>query len=198
MKQSKVIVITGSIATGKSAVTDIITKSGYEVIDADKIGHEILNFSEIVEKIRISFGDEFIENNKVNRKKLSEYVFKNQSKFEVLNEIMHSAIFTEINRRIEISNGEIVFVDIPLYFEIEDKLSAYGFKANEVWLVYVNKDVQVKRLMDRDKISKEKAEEKISSQINIDSKREEADIILDNSKDLKSLEFQIFDLLKRK
>ena len=78
MTRSKVIVITGSIATGKSAVTEIIRKHGFQVIDADEIAHEVLKKEFIAERIRENFGDEFLLKGKVNRPALSDYVFNNK------------------------------------------------------------------------------------------------------------------------
>lgn len=194
MKQNKVVVITGSIATGKSAVTNILKTKGYEIIDADKISHEVLNFTSIKLQIEKNFGKEFISNGIVDRKKLSDYVFKN-NKLEILNTIMHGAIFEEINKQIKKEKG-LVFVDIPLYFEIEDKLKKYNFYADEVWLVYVGYELQLERLMSRDKISKEEAKIKIESQISIEEKKKRADVIINNQDTLEKLEIQINKLLK--
>lgn len=90
----------------------------------------------------------------------------------------------------------MVFVDIPLYFEIEDKLKKYNFYADEVWLVYVGYELQLERLMSRDKISKEEAKIKIESQISIEEKKKRADVIINNQDTLEKLEIQINKLLK--
>lgn len=193
---SKVIVITGSIATGKSAVTEIIKKNGFEVIDADEIGHEVLEKDFIAKQIGESFGDEFLKQGSVDRARLSKYVFQNQEKIEILNSIMHQAIFDEINYRIKNSTDKVIFVDMPLYYEIENKLLDYGFKSDEVWLVYVSKKIQIERLMKRDCITSEVALQKINSQIDIELKKDRADSIIENEKSLEELEERVNFLIK--
>lgn len=196
MTQSKVIVITGSIATGKSAVTEILRRHGFKVIDADEIAHEVLEKEFIAEKIRESFGDEFLLNGKVNRPALSDYVFKNKEKLEILNKIMHREIFKEINAKIQESEDKVLFVDMPLYFELKDKMLEYSFKADEVWLVYVKKDTQIKRLMNRDSISKEMAIKKINSQISVETKKVMSDIVVENDGSIAELEEKVEKLIK--
>ncbi|WP_455257227.1 dephospho-CoA kinase [Peptoniphilus asaccharolyticus] len=196
MIPSKVIVITGSIATGKSAVTEIIKKNGFEVIDADEIGHEVLEKDFITKQIGESFGGEFLKKGSVDRARLSKYVFQNQEKIEILNSIMHQAIFDEINYRIKNSTDKVIFVDMPLYYEIENKLLDYGFKSDEVWLVYVSKKIQIERLMKRDCITSEVALQKINSQIDIELKKDRADSIIENEKSLEELEERVNFLIK--
>ncbi|MDY2987254.1 MAG: dephospho-CoA kinase [Peptoniphilus sp.] len=196
MTQSKVIVITGSIATGKSAVTEILRRHGFKVIDADEIAHEVLEKEFIAEKIRENFGDEFLLNGKVNRPALSDYVFKNKEKLEILNKIMHREIFKEINAKIQESEDKVLFVDMPLYFELKDKMLEYSFKADEVWLVYVKKDTQIKRLMNRDSISKEMAIKKINSQISVETKKVMSDIVVENDGSIAELEEKLEKLIK--
>lgn len=196
MTQSKVIVITGSIATGKSAVTEILRRHGFKVIDADEIAHEVLEKEFIAEKIRENFGDEFLLNGKVNRPALSDYVFKNKEKLEILNKIMHREIFKEINVKIQESEDKVLFVDMPLYFELKDKMLEYSFKADEVWLVYVKKDTQIKRLMNRDSISKEMAIKKINLQISVETKKVMSDIVVENDGSIEELEEKLEKLIK--
>lgn len=195
MKQSKIIVITGSIATGKSAATNILRKRGFTVVDADKIGHEVLLYPKIIDEIAEKFGKEYIENGFVNRARLSKYVFEN-NRLEDLNKIMHEAIFQKIKAEIEAVKDKIVFVDMPLYFELEGKLEQYDFRADEVWLVFVNENIQLQRLMQRDEISKTEAIKKISSQIGIEEKKQKATKILFNESTVEELEEQIDTLLK--
>lgn len=196
MTRSKVIVITGSIATGKSAVTEIVRKHGFQVIDADEIAHEVLKKEFIAEKIRENFGDEFLLKGKVNRPALSDYVFNNKEKLEILNKIMHREIFKEINSKIQESKDEVLFVDMPLYFELKDKMVEYSFKADEIWLVYVKKATQIKRLMNRDNITREIAVKKINSQISVETKKAMSDVIIENDGFIAELEEKVEKLIK--
>ena len=87
-----IIGITGSIACGKSTVSNYLKSKGYIVIDADKIGHEALEDDYVKEKLILAFGNKILEDNKINRQKLGELVFGNSSNLNVLNSIIHPEI----------------------------------------------------------------------------------------------------------
>jgi dephospho-CoA kinase len=69
------IVLTGGIATGKSTVSSLFMLHGFLTIDADKIAHQLLDINR--SKIASLFGDEYINNDKVDRKKLGSLIFNN-------------------------------------------------------------------------------------------------------------------------
>ena len=199
MKQNKkIIAITGSISTGKSTISKFIRELGYQVLDLDKIGHEILDDPEINEKVSKAFNQDFTENGKFSRKKLSKYIFKDKNdreKLDKLNSILHREIFNKLNQSIEESKEKIIFVDIPLIIELMDTLDDYGFSYDELWLVYVDRNEQEKRLMLRDNISKEEARQKINTQMSIEDKKKYADEIIENY-DLEDAKNQIQKLVK--
>ena len=88
-------------------------------------------------------------------------------------------------------------MDIPLLFENEDVNKKYGLEFDEIWLVYVDRETQIKRLMDRDGISREYAEKKINSQISVEEKRKKADVIIDNSGTLEETFAQVEENLRK-
>ena len=109
---------------------------------------------------------------------------------------MHREIFKEINAKIQESEDKVLFVDMPLYFELKDKMVEYSFKADEIWLVYVKKATQIKRLMNRDNITREIAVKKINSQISVETKKAMSDVIIENDGFIAELEEKVEKLIK--
>lgn len=190
--KSRIIVITGSIASGKSSVSSYLKDKGYTIIDADKIGHKLMwpgrvNYHGIVEE----FGRHILDcDGRIDRKKLGKIVFKNHDKLKILNKLTHTNIFYKIKEEINKSDQEIIFLDIPIYYETIDLNREY-FKPDQVWLVYVDKESQLERLMERNSISKEEAQSMINSQMSMDQKKSYADFIIDNSLSLENTYKQI-------
>ena len=196
MSQNKIIGLTGSISTGKTQVSNYLRDRGEKVIDADLIAREVVDLEPVKEKIKEAFGNDIYKDDELDRKTLGEIVFRDKEKRQVLNEIEHPEIYRIILEEIKNSKGR-VFVDIPLLFESQHLNERYGLDFDEVWLVYVNRETQVKRLIKRDRISKGYALEKINSQMSIEDKKIMADVIIDNSGSLKETFKQVEENLKR-
>lgn len=196
MNQNKVIGLTGSIATGKSQVSNYLKNKGIKVIDADLIARDVANYKIVKNKIKREFGEDLYKNDKLDRKKLAEIIFARKIHRQKLNSIMHPEIYKEIKKESESADG-LVFIDIPLLFENEDLNKKYGLDFDEIWLVYVDRETQIKRLMNRDDISREYAEEKINSQISVEEKRKKSDVIIDNSGTLEETFKQVEKNLKK-
>lgn len=196
MNQNKVIGLTGSIATGKSQVSNYLKNKDIKVIDADLIARDVANYKIVKNKIKREFGEDLYKNDKLDRKKLAEIIFSRKIHRQKLNSIMHPEIYKKIKKESDSSDG-LVFIDIPLLFENEDLNKKYGLDFDEIWLVYVDRETQIKRLMNRDEISREYAEEKINSQISVEEKRKKADVIIDNSGTLEETFKQVEKYLKK-
>ena len=179
------IILTGGIATGKSTVANMFQKEGFYIVDADKIAHNLLDKkSEDIGKL---FGAEFIKEGKVDRKKLGSLVFKDQKSKKTLESLLHPLIREEIERsakQLE-KEGKKYLIDIPLFYETK------GYKADKVIVVYAPKSVQLERLIKREGFDKPEALRRIESQMDIEKKKELADIVIDNSKDIKNLEKEV-------
>ena len=178
----KAVALTGGIGTGKSSASAILSLYGFRVIDADKVAHEVLD-SKYLEIAKI-FGDEYIDNNRVNRKKLGALVFENPNARRELEEIVHSAIFLEIEKLSlkQESLGKPYLIDIPLFFERGD------YPIERVVTVYAPKSLQIQRVMKRDKLSEKEALQRIEAQMDIELKRERANWVIDNSGSLAQLQ----------
>lgn len=191
MKQSKVIGLTGSIATGKSAASSIIKSLGYDLIDADKIARDIVKDNIIKAKIKKNFGEDIYIDNTLNREKLGKIIFENSEKRKLLNEITHPEIYNKIKKYIMEGKSDIIFLDIPLLIETLSDIEKYDLHLDEIWLIYVNRETQIKRLMQRDNIDYDYALAKVSSQMSVEEKVSYADVVLDNSSTKEDLEEKI-------
>jgi len=173
------IALTGGIATGKSTVVKILD---LPTIDADRIAHEILDSQQ--DKIAKLFGNEFIKDNRVNRKALGGLIFSDSKAKKKLEQFIHPLIYAKIEQLSSQYDklNQPYIIDIPLFFET----NRYPIKKS--LLVYAPKEIQLQRLMLRDSSTKEEAEQRIESQMDIEKKREKATYLIDNSQDLKTLQ----------
>ena len=175
-----IIGITGSIACGKSTVSNYLKSKGYIVIDADRIGHEALDDDYVKEKLILAFGNEILEDNKINRQKLGELVFGNSSNLNVLNSIIHPEIRKKILEKIDKNNDkELIFIDVALLFEAK-----FDDLVDKIIVVYVDKNTQLTRLMKRNSISKKEALSRIVSQMSPTEKAKLGDYTVNNNLDV--------------
>jgi len=177
------IVLTGGIASGKSTACSLLKLYGFRVIDADKIAHTVLEnqSSQIAKK----FGSQFVTNGKVNRKALGKLVFANKDKRQELEDILHPKIKESILQEAQKQEklGKPYIIDLPLYFERE---GLYDF--NRVIVVYTPMQTQLQRLIKREGLSHEEAQQRIDAQLPIEFKKQNATYVIDNSTDLINLQ----------
>jgi len=175
------IVLTGSIGTGKSSASKILSSLGFSIIDADLISHQILE--EQSSKISKMFGDSVLSSGKVDRKALGAIVFSDGSKRQILENLLHPLIHKEIEQRAKEEDQfkKPYLIDIPLFFEGD----RYPIKKSLV--VYANAEQQLARLMAREGCSQEEAKKRISTQISVEKKRKMASYVIDNSGTLTQL-----------
>ena len=169
--------ITGSIACGKSTVSNYLKEKGYTIIDADKLGHIALTSDEVKEKLKKSFGLTILENNEISREKLGKLVFGNDENLKILNSIVHPYIRKIILQLQENHRDErFVFLDIALLFEA-------GFEdlVEKIIVVHVDEKIQLARLMSRNALSKEQAMFRIESQMSSNDKSKLGDYVINNS-----------------
>lgn len=191
--------LTGGIATGKSTVSSMLVEKGALLVDADVIAREVmLPGHPVLLAVTAHFGqDILLADGSLNRKRLGEIIFHNPSERQALNDITHPAIRQEIRRQVQAYErehpGQPVVVDIPLLLEAREE---YPY-LNTIVVVYVPQEVQLQRLMERDGISEEQAEARLSSQLDIEQKKQLADIVIDNSGTLADTEQQVDKLWQR-
>ena len=172
-----IIGITGSIACGKSLVSNYLQEKGYTIIDADKIGHMALENDEVKKQLVNKFGKSILKDNEVNRVTLGKLVFENNENLKELNNIIHPQIRKNISEQIQVhKNEKLVFVDVPLLFEAK-----FDDLVEKIIVVSLDEKIQLERLMNRNSLSKEEALQRIKSQIPVREKEKLGDYVVDNS-----------------
>lgn len=185
--------ITGSIACGKSTVSDYLIDKGYTIIDADKLGHVALTSDDVKRKLAEKFSDEILENNEISREKLGKLVFGNDDNLKILNSIIHPKIKELILKLQEEHKDEnLVFLDIALLYEAN-----FVDLVEKVAVVYIDEDVQLERLMTRNSLSKEEAIKRIESQMSPREKAALGDFVINNSYSKEDTFQQIDEILEK-
>lgn len=193
-----IVGLTGGIATGKSTVAKMFKEAGAVIVDADLIAREVVEKGTPTwKKVRDEFGDEILlDDQEIDRDKLGDIIFNNPEKKEMLNSIVHPAVFQKIGERIKKIEQDapdaVVILDVPLLIEsgMQD-----GF--SDVVLVYITEEMQVKRLMGRDGLSEKDAFARIRSQMSIAEKKDMVDIVIDNSEGLENTRRQVMEVYTR-
>ncbi len=179
MKKIEAVALTGNIATGKSYVANILEKQyGFFLIDADKIGHEVLRFPEIIEKIVEVFGSKVFSNNQIDRKTLGTVVFKDSEKLEQLNAIVHPKLKEISLQRIDkgINEGRNVIFEAAILFEV-----GWNDLFDTTIVTVCHPQIQVERIIERNNFSKEKANNIINSQMAQAEKIRKSTYVIDTS-----------------
>ena len=191
----KIIGITGGIASGKSTVTNFLRQKGFEVVDADAVVHQLQKPGGQLYQVLVEhFGEKILlENGELNRPILASLIFSNPEEQEWSKRTQGEIIREELAAlRNQLNQTEaLFFMDIPLLFE-----QNYASWFDETWLVYVNRDCQLERLMKRDQISKEAAESRLNSQWPLERKISLASHSLDNNGNQEQLIAQVVQLLE--
>ena len=191
----KIIGITGGIASGKSTVTNFLRQKGFEVVDADALVHQLQKPGGRLYQILVEhFGEKvLLEDGELNRPLLASLIFSNSEEREWSKETQGKIIREELGslRDKLAKTEEVFFMDIPLLFEQD-----YASWFDETWLVYVRRDTQLDRLMNRDQLSKESAETRLASQWPLEEKKKFATYILDNNGSREQLLSQVVTLLE--
>lgn len=185
--------ITGSIACGKSTVSDYLVAKGYTIIDADKLGHVALTSEDVKRRLSETFGDNILVNNEISREVLGKLVFGNDNNLKKLNNIIHPKIKELILKlQEEHKNEDLVFLDIALLYEAN-----FVDLVEKVVVVYVDHDVQLERLMTRNSLSKEEALKRIESQMSPQEKASLGDFVINNSYRKEDTFQQIDEILEK-
>ena len=191
----KIIGITGGIASGKSTVTNFLRQKGFEVVDADALVHQLQKPGGRLYQILVEhFGEKvLLEDGGLDRPLLASLIFSNSEEREWSKETQGQIIREELGSlRDKLAQTEdVFFMDIPLLFEQD-----YASWFDETWLVYVRRDTQLDRLMNRDQLSKESAETRLASQWPLEEKKKLATYILDNNGSREQLLSQVVTLLE--
>jgi dephospho-CoA kinase len=174
--------LTGSIAVGKSFVVLVLAELGCVVFDADKVAHSVMEpgraaYLDLVKE----FGDGILgADSKIDRMKLGPIVFADAERRRRLNEIVHPRVIEEQNRLLKEAEARhpdgISIIDAALMIE------SGGYKRfDKLIVVYCDRETQIARLMQRNQITREDAEQRVAAHISSEEKRRYADYEIDTS-----------------
>ncbi|WP_408614651.1 dephospho-CoA kinase [Lutispora saccharofermentans] len=189
-----IIGLTGGIASGKSTVSSILKQFGAYIIDVDEVGRSVVQkgekaYNEIVQY----FGDEILlPRGEINRKALGHIVFSDGEKLRKLNSITHPHIIAKVKEIIEefrSDGADVIVIDAAILIEM-----GLNSLCDSVWLVSVDKQTQLHRLIERDRFSYEDAKNRINAQFSDEKKAEHSDVIIYNTKGLEELKEEIKQL----
>ena len=186
-----VIGIMGYSGSGKSTLSEEFKKLGACVIDADKIGKDILSpQSAGLKKAVAVFGEEILlPDGSLDRKKLGEIVFKNREKLELLNSITWTEIDNKIKEMVSSAKEKIIVIDCPLLY----KVSSYKL-CDEVIFINVPDRILINRIIKRDGICFDTAVARLNSQKD-ENFIKYATIVIENT-DIDGLKTKAEELMK--
>ena len=183
--------ITGGIGSGKTAVSNILKLYDVPVFDADRVAKELNESSAIIrEQLIRHFGADIYDGEKLNRERFAKLIFQDKRDLQIANSIIHPEVansFIEWCRHH--SNYPVVAIDAALLIEA-------GFKQHldKIVVVYAPKELRIKRVMQRDGISRSEVKRRMDSQLSEEEKIRAADFIIQND-ERQSLMEQINNLL---
>ncbi|ETT82587.1 dephospho-CoA kinase [Viridibacillus sp. FSL R5-0477] len=190
-----IIGLTGSIASGKSTVAEMLKELHLPIIDADLVARVVVEpGTETLKQIVEAFGEEvLLDDGTLDRPKLGSIIFHEPAARKTLNDIIHPAIRQEMLRQRDelLENGsKDIVMDIPLLFE-----SRLQHFVEKILVVTVTEETQLKRLMERNNLSEKEAMARISSQLPLSEKEKGADAVIYNNNSLESTREQLYKIL---
>lgn len=187
--------LTGGIASGKSRVADLLKKAGIPVIDMDAISKSLLDHDpELQKKVISAFGPHILTQGKIDRGKVRELVFADPKKKQLLESWIHPIVRSEFERlaSTEHQKGhQLVVCEAALLIE-----GGYRKSLDQLVVVLAPEALRIKRLMDRDRISQELAQQMIGTQCSDEQRKELANHLILNDQDERTLVQQVENLLK--
>jgi dephospho-CoA kinase len=196
-----IVGLTGGVASGKAAISQILKEEGAYLIDADQIARELVQPHTATwnELIKV-FGKEILqEDGSIHRKRLAAKVFSDPEQRNLLNQILHPRIKAEMNRRVkEIGQKDrdaIVVIDAALLIELGDHR-----EMDKVIVVTSTEKQQIERLKKRDGVDQEEAQRILFSQMPLEEKLKVADFVIQNEgsfEETRRRVKEIFQELKR-
>ena len=190
----RIIGLTGGIASGKTSVAAFLERLGAAVVDADLLAREIVEPGEpALESIVAAFGNAVLNRDgTLNRAALGEIVFSDPAARRTLEAITHPAIRARADQklaRLREAGVTTAFYVAPLLIE-----AGNAARVDEIWVVYLDRESQLVRLMARDSLGREAALRRIASQMPMEEKKKLGKVVIDNRGTREELEAQVLRL----
>ncbi|MGC6177948.1 dephospho-CoA kinase [Lacrimispora sp. 38-1] len=188
-----VIGLTGGVGAGKSLVLSILkTKYNAQVIEADKVAHELMMPGEEgYLRVKETFGETILNSDgTINRAALGKVIFENESAREQVNSIIHPLVWKRIRQKISASQAGLIVVEFAIMGEEAEDIY------NEMWYVRASEEVRIRRLSENRGYTKERSEQIIRSQASELEYVRRCDRIIENDGSVEDLENQLAEILK--
>ena len=186
--------ITGGIGSGKSTITSLFHDLGVPIYNSDERAKWLLsNDVDLIDQIKILFGQESYSNNKLNRAHIANIVFQDNDMLKQLNAIVHPLV------KIDFENWLLLQKKEPLVIkEAAILIESGAYKELDVLIVVLaDKKTRIKRVINRDNVSKEDVEKRMETQISDSERLKFANFSVDNNTDQSNLKMQVGELYKQ-
>ena len=193
----KVIGLTGGIGSGKSTVSGFLAELGAVIIDADKVGHELLKpDTEIWQQIVAAFGKQILTSGvETSRKKLASLVFGSPRRLELLNQLMHPEMKKAVKAQLleyRRQGASVVVLEAPLLVEAD-----WTELVDEVWVTIASESTVLERLEQQTGLSQTEALARIRSQLPARERAKHAGVVINTEKSPDELRTKVKELWQR-
>ncbi|RVU70567.1 MULTISPECIES: dephospho-CoA kinase [Lactobacillus] len=190
-----VLGLTGGIATGKSTADKFFQKKQIPIIDCDLLAHQLMEPGEVLwQEIKDVFGPAYLKaDHSIDRKKLGQLVFNNPQELARLNQLTHKWIYRKIQERIAAAKKAqvpLIVVDAPTLYE-----SGGQEYCDQVLVIALPAELQLKRLMARNNLSQDQALARINSQMPLTKKIAQANYVVFNTGTIEELKSKLEEVL---
>jgi len=177
MRKKTIVGVTGGIGSGKTTICKALEKMGYPVFYSDQAGRTLLKENENLKtEIKTIFGSVvFNSNNEIDRKALGEIVFKDPTKLDVLNKMIHPKVKARFENWVNEQNTEIVFKESAILFETNDQSCTF------VCHVFADIEVRISRVMQRDGVTEEAVLDRMKNQWTDEQRKEKSHFNISNN-----------------
>ena len=186
--------ITGGIGSGKSTITSLFHNLGVPIYNSDERAKWLMsNDVDLMDQIKILFGQESYSNNKLNRAHLANIVFQNHDLLKQLNAIVHPLVKIDFENWLLLQKKERLVIK-----EAAILIESGAYKELDILIVvFANKEIRIKRVMNRDNVSKEDVEKRIETQLSDSERLKFAHYSIENNKNQSNLKRQVGELYKQ-
>lgn len=186
-----VLGLTGGIGCGKSEAAKYLATLGAKHIDADAISRALTaEKGEALDEIRRIFGDEFFnESGELNRRALGERVFGDTGAKRALEAVLHPLVQRRVMDEIQACEARVALLDVPLLFE-----TGMDVLCDECWTMSAEPEVQLRRVMERDRLSEEQARRRIESQMSMEERNQRANRVINSNRPIEKTRSELTQL----
>lgn len=188
---TKIIGLTGGIGSGKSTIAQLFASHGIPVYNADNEARKIMNTKSIVHQIGVEFGKEIINQGKIDRLKLANIVFKQPEKLAILNSIIHPEVHNHFKKWLT-NKKKFPFIvkEVAILFETGGEINC-----EKTITVVAPKELRIKRVMERDKTTRESVLARMNNQWTDEQRIAKSDFVIENI-DFESTKLKVEEILK--